>query len=397
MVDLFDSQVLGATVALKNRIVMAPMTRTRTSEDDVPNDLMATYYGQRAGAGLIVTEATDVAPSSKGYALTPGIHTDAQRQGWRLVTDEVHRKGGTIFMQIWHVGRMAHPSLMPDGEAPWGVTEDRAEHSDVFAHGADGRLGFIRAGTPRRLGTDDVSALVGTFAQAFANARQAGFDGVEIHGANGYLFDQFMNSALNTRTDRYGGGRVEDRTRFLMEVVDAAVRELGPGRVGVRLSPFGKYNSMPADPLAEETLLYVCEQLGRRGVAYLHLVYQLMPAGNMESSEFKERHIDHAVLAKVRRGVSRHDHLVRRLHRPRERPVRARHRAGGPDRLRPAIHRQPGPCRATQARLAAGRSGPVDLLHPAWRRGLHGLPGLFERPAPHAQADRGGPSRHSMP
>jgi N-ethylmaleimide reductase len=300
MVDLFDSQVLGATVALKNRIVMAPMTRTRTSEDDVPNDLMATYYGQRAGAGLIVTEATDVAPSSKGYALTPGIHTEAQRQGWRLVTDEVHRKGGTIFVQIWHVGRMAHPSLMPDGEAPWGVTEDRAEHSDVFAHGADGRLGFIRAGAPRRLGTDDVSALVGTFAQAFANARQAGFDGVEIHGANGYLFDQFMNSALNTRTDRYGGGRVEDRTRFLMEVVDAAVRELGPGRVGVRLSPFGKYNSMPADPLAEETLLYVCEQLGRRGVAYLHLVYQLMPAGNMESSEFKERHIDHAVLAKVR-------------------------------------------------------------------------------------------------
>ncbi|EIN01525.1 NADH:flavin oxidoreductase [Paraburkholderia hospita] len=300
MVDLLESQVLGDIVTLKNRIVMAPMTRTRTSDRDVPNELMGIYYGQRASAGLIVTEATDVAPSSKGYAFTPGIYTDAQRQGWRLVTNEVHRNGGTIFLQIWHVGRMAHPSFMPNGEAPWGVTGQRAEHSDVFAHDADGKLGFIRAGTPRCLGTDEVSALVDTFSDAFANARQAGFDGVEIHGANGYLFDQFMNSVLNTRTDRYGGSSVEDRTRFLMEVVEAAVRELGPGRVGVRLSPFGKYNSMPADPLAEETLLYVCEQLGRRGVAYMHLVYQLMPAGNMESSEFKERHIDHALLARVR-------------------------------------------------------------------------------------------------
>jgi len=300
MVDLFESQVLGGIVPLKNRIVMAPMTRTRTSDRDVPNELMGIYYGQRTSAGLIVTEATDVAPSSKGYAQTPGIYTEAQRQGWRLVTDEVHRNGGTIFLQIWHVGRMAHPSLMPNGEAPWGVTGERAEHSDVFAHDADGKLGFIRAGAPRRLSTDEVSALVDTFSHAFANARQAGFDGVEIHGANGYLFDQFMNSVLNTRTDRYGRGSVEDRTRFLMEVVEAAVRELGPGRVGVRLSPFGKYNSMPADPLAEETLLYVCEQLGRRGVAYLHLIYQLMPAGNMESSEFNERHIDHVLLARVR-------------------------------------------------------------------------------------------------
>lgn len=300
MVDLFESQVLGGIVPLKNRIVMAPMTRTRTSDRDVPNELMGIYYGQRTSAGLIVTEATDVAPSSKGYAQTPGIYTEAQRQGWRLVTDEVHRNGGTIFLQIWHVGRMAHPSLMPNGEAPWGVTGERAEHSDVFAHDADGKLGFIRAGAPRRLSTDEVSALVDTFSHAFANARQAGFDGVEIHGANGYLFDQFMNSVLNTRTDRYGRGSVEDRTRFLMEVVEAAVRELGPGRVGVRLSPFGKYNSMPADPLAEETLLYVCEQLGRRGVAYLHLIYQLMPAGNMESSEFNELHIDHVLLARVR-------------------------------------------------------------------------------------------------
>jgi N-ethylmaleimide reductase len=298
--DLFECKLLGGSIPLKNRIVMAPLTRTRTSEGDVPNELMATYYGQRASAGLIVSEATDVAPSSKGYALTPGIYSEAQQRGWRSVTDEVHRKNGTIFLQVWHVGRMAHPSLMPDGMAPWGVTEQRAEHSDVFAHDAQGKLGFIRAGTPRRLRTEEVSALVGTFSQAFADARRAGFDGVEVHAANGYLFDQFMNSALNTRDDRYGGRHVEDRTRFLMEVVDAAVRQLGPGRVGVRLSPFGRFNSMPKDPRVEETLLYVAEQLGRRGVAYMHLVYQLMPEGNMESSEFKERHIDHALLAKVR-------------------------------------------------------------------------------------------------
>jgi N-ethylmaleimide reductase len=298
--DLFDALLLGETVPLKNRVVMAPMTRTRTSEGDVPNALMATYYGQRANAGLIVTEATDVAPSSNGYAWTPGVYSDAQRQGWRLVTDEVHRLGGAIFLQLWHVGRMAHPSLMPNGEAPWGVTEERAEHSDVFAHGPDGKLGYMRAGAPRRLRTDEVSALVGTFAEAFAGARQAGFDGVELHAANGYLFDQFMNSVLNTRTDRYGGGRVEDRSRFLMEVAEAAVREWGPGRVGVHLSPFGFYNSMPADPLVEEALLYVSEQLGRRGVAYLNLVYELMPAGNMESAEFEQQHVDHALLAKVR-------------------------------------------------------------------------------------------------
>ena len=270
MVDLSDSLLLGSMVPLKNRIVMPPITRTRASEGDVPNELMATYYGQRASAGLIIAEATAVAPPSRGYALTPGIYTETQRQGWRLVTDEVHRHGGTIFVHLWHVGRMAHSSLLPNGEAPWGVTEERAEHSDVFAPGPDGKLDYIRAGTPRRLRTDENSALVGTFAEAFAHARQAGFDGVEIHAASGYLFDQFMNSALNTRTDRYGGGRVEDRTRFLMEVADAAVREWGPGRLGVRMSPFGRFNSMPADPLVEETLLYVSEQMGRHGVAYLH-------------------------------------------------------------------------------------------------------------------------------
>jgi N-ethylmaleimide reductase len=306
MIDLFESLPLGGTVVLKNRIVMPPMTRTRTSEGDLPTDgdlpnaSMATYYGQRAGAGLIITEATDVDQSSHGYARTPGIHSEAQMRGWRLVTDEVHRHGGTIFQQLWHVGRMAHSSILPNGQAPVGVTEQRAEDSQVFAHGPDGRLRFMPAGTPRRLSTREVSAMVGTFATAAANARAVGFDGVEIHAGNGYLFEQFMNSVLNTRTDRYGGGSMEDRTRFLMEVVDAVVAEFGRGRVGVRLSPFGKYGSMPPEPLVEETFLYLAEQLGRHGVAYIHLLYELLPEGNMESATFKPRYLDHALLAKAR-------------------------------------------------------------------------------------------------
>lgn len=306
MIDLFDSYMVGGTVPLKNRIVMPPMTRTRTSEGDLPTDgdlpnaLMATYYGQRASAGLIISEAADVDQSSHGYARTPGIHSKAQMQGWRLVTDEVHRRGGTIFMQLWHVGRLAHSSILPNGQAPVGVTDQRAEGSSVFAHGPDGVLGYMPAETPQPLSTEEVSAMVGTFAKAAANAREVGFDGVELHAANGYLIDQFMNSVLNTRTDRYGGGSMEDRTRFLMEVVDAVVAEFGPGRVGVRLSPFGKYGSMPPEPLVEETLLYLAEQLGRRGVAYIHLLYELLPDGNMESADFKPRHLDHALLAKVR-------------------------------------------------------------------------------------------------
>src|ERR1700748_2961855 len=302
---LFDPYDLGP-IHLKNRIVMPPMTRTRTSEGDLPtdgdlpNELIATYYAQRASAGLIIAEAADVDQSSHGYARTPGIHSEAQMQGWRLVTDKIHRHGGTIFLQLWHVGRMAHSSILPSGLAPVGATEQRAEGSSVFAHGPDGRLGYLPAEAPRPLSTDEVSAMVGTFAKAAAHAREVGFDGVELHAANGYLFEQFMNSVLNTRTDRYGGGGTEDRTRFLLEVVDAVVSEFGPGRGGVRLSPFGKYNSMPPEPLAEETFLYLAEQLGRRGVAYIHLLYELMPEGNMETAEFKPRYLDHALLPKAR-------------------------------------------------------------------------------------------------
>ncbi|MCA0055479.1 MULTISPECIES: alkene reductase [unclassified Mesorhizobium] len=250
MPSLFDSFDLGP-VHLTSRIVMPPMTRTRTSEGalptdgDLPNELTVKYYGQRASAGLINSEVNDVDQSSHGYARIPGIHSEAQKQAWRPVTEEVHRQGGTIFMQLWHVGRLAHSSLLPNGQAPVGVTAEQAVGSEVFAHGPDGRLRFMAAETPRPLSTEEVTAMVGTFAKAAANAREVGFDGIEIHAANGYLIEQFMNSVLNTRTDRYGGGSMEDRARFLMEVVDAVVAEFGAGRVGVRLSPFGKYGSCP--------------------------------------------------------------------------------------------------------------------------------------------------------
>jgi N-ethylmaleimide reductase len=301
---LFDTYPFGAQRILKNRIVMAPMTRTRTSAGDVPNVLMATYYGQRAGAGLIVTEATDVSARSNGYAWTPGIYTDAQVQGWRLVTNGVHRNGGVIFLQVWHVGRMAHTSTMPEGEAPWGVTNERAAGSEVFAHDSEGKLSFVPVSTPRQMTTAEVSALVNEFTSAFRNAKRAGFDGVEIHGANGYLFDQFMNSVLNTRTDAYGGQTPQSRTRLLLDVTDAAIRELGADNVGVRVSPFGKFNGMPAHPLTEETLLYLCEQLSRRGIAYLHLVYQLMRSGNVEDSEFTDHNLSQELVSKVRQAFS---------------------------------------------------------------------------------------------
>jgi N-ethylmaleimide reductase len=303
--SLFDTCPLGGRILLNNRVVMAPLTRTRTSEGDVPNALMAKYYGQRASAGLIISEATDVSPHSKGYVWTPGIYTDAQVKGWRLVTEEVHRKGGLIFLQVWHVGRMAHTSLLPGGQPPWGVTEERASQSDVFARDeASGEMTFIRASPPRRIGIEEIGSVVDEFTLAFRKAKLAGFDGVEIHGANGYLLEQFLNRTLNTRTDAYGGQTPQAAGRLLLEVVDAAIAELGAGCVGVRVSPFGQFNSMPPDPRVEETLLYLCEALSRRGVAYLHLVYQLMPSGNMEGAAFEQSHLSDALVREVREAFA---------------------------------------------------------------------------------------------
>ncbi len=247
---------------LPNRIVMAPMTRNRAGEGNVPTPLVATYYRQRASAGLIVTEATQVCPEGLGYLGTPGIHSDEQVAGWRRVTDEVHAAGGRIFLQLWHVGRISHPDLQPGGALPVAPSAIAPEGT---AHTPSGAKPFV---TPRALETAEIPGVVRQFAEGARRALAAGFDGVEIHAANGYLVDQFLRDGTNRRTDRYGGS-IENRARFLAEVVEAVASVWGPARVGVRLSPVSSFNDMKdADPFA--TFGYAAELLDRYGLAYLH-------------------------------------------------------------------------------------------------------------------------------
>jgi N-ethylmaleimide reductase len=260
--NLFTPIRLGP-YELRNRVVMAPMTRSRAGEGSVPTPLMAEYYAQRAGAGLIITEGSQVSPQGVGYPDTPGIHTDAQVDGWRRITDAVHARGGRIFLQLWHVGRISHPSLQPGGALPVAPS----------AIGAPGQL-FTGQGmkpfvTPRALETDEIEGIVQQFAEGARRAYKAGFDGVELHGANGYLIDQFLRDGTNHRTDRYGGS-VENRVRFLEEVTAAVVDVWGGARVGVRLSPLGTVNGMSdTDPVA--TFGYAAHALSRFGLAYLHV------------------------------------------------------------------------------------------------------------------------------
>jgi len=263
---LFNPIQLGA-LSLQHRIVMAPLTRMRARQPgDVPHALNAAYYGQRASdGGLQITEATDISPAAHGYPATPGIHSHEQIAGWRLVTDAVHAKGGLIACQIWHTGRISHSSMQPDGQRPGAPSAIAAPADHMTATGQ-----AVPAEVPRALSMDEISAIVEDFVQAARNARSAGFDAVEVHGANSYLIDQFLENGANQRTDRYGG-TIENRTRFLLEVVDAVSAELGSDRVGVRLSPFGHaYGIFDTDGMA--LWQYVAEQLGKRRLAYLHLV-----------------------------------------------------------------------------------------------------------------------------
>jgi N-ethylmaleimide reductase len=260
--NLFTPFRLGP-YELRNRVVMAPMTRSRAGEGGVPTPLMAEYYAQRAGAGLIVSEGSQVSPQGVGYPGTPGIHTDAQVAGWRRVTDAVHARGGRIFLQLWHVGRVSHPSMQPDGALPVAPS----------AIGAPGELytgqGMKPFVTPRALETDEIAGIVEQYAEGARRAYVAGFDGVELHGANGYLIDQFLRDGTNHRTDRYGGS-VENRARFLEEVTAAVVDVWGGERVGVRISPMGLVNGMSdTDPVA--TFGYAAYALNRFNLAYLHV------------------------------------------------------------------------------------------------------------------------------
>ena len=253
-------------LTLPNRVIMAPMTRNR-APGNVPTDLMATYYRQRASAGLIITEATQVDPRGRGYPNTPGIHSDAQVEAWQRITDTVHAAGGRIFLQLWHVGRVSHHSYQPDADdgQPLAPSPVRLDEGQAFT--ATGEMDDFAA--PRALTTEEVQEVVEQFRRGAANAQRAGFDGVEIHGANGYLIDQFLQTGTNRRTDRYGGS-VENRSRFALEVVDAVTDVWDSGRVGIRLSPGSTFNGMHDDD-PQETFGFLATQLNAYGLAYVHV------------------------------------------------------------------------------------------------------------------------------
>lgn len=262
--DLFQPVRLGP-YQLANRIVMAPLTRSRASEDGVPTPLMARYYAQRATAGLIIAEGTNVSPQGRGYALTPGLFHAAQIDGWRHVTDAVHAAGGLIFPQLWHVGRVSHPSLQPGGALPVAPSAIRPNATSFTA------AGFEPCVTPRALRVEELAGIVEQYRTAARNALAAGFDGVEIHAANGYLLEQFLRDSTNHRTDAYGGSRA-NRARLLIEVTEAVAEICGGDSVGIRLSPLSPVNGAALDSDPAATYGHLVEQLNGVGLAYIHVI-----------------------------------------------------------------------------------------------------------------------------
>ena len=255
---LFDDINLSDTLELKNRIVMAPMTRSMADDDLVPTDAMAEYYGRRAGTGLIVAEATIISPMAQGYPNTPGLYNEAQVEGWKKVTGKVHENGGKIFAQIWHCGRVSHPFYL-NGEKP-------VAPSAVALHGRVPRGNGLQYDMPREMSEAEILQVIQDFAQAAANARKAGFDGVELHAANGYLLDQFLHEQTNQRTDDWGGS-VENMARLLFEVIEVAKQEID--HVSVRLSPEG-YLHMEHDKRDKSVFDYILQRLNQSGLTYVH-------------------------------------------------------------------------------------------------------------------------------
>lgn len=272
MSKLFQPFDLAGT-PMANRIVMAPMTRARALED-IPDEHTILYYKQRASAGLIITEGVPISRQGCGYLFNPGLYSDEQTQAWRSVTDAVHAAGGHIFAQLWHVGRLSHVSIQPDGAAPVSSVAVTAENSKAYAWVEPGKPGPVQASKPRALTVDEIHGITAEFVEAARRAINAGFDGIELHGANGYLFEQFLNGALNTRTDEYGGS-AENRQRFLLETLDALCAEIGSHRVSVRLSPYGRLYDMQPYADEKETWLTLAQALSQRDLAYVHLSDQL--------------------------------------------------------------------------------------------------------------------------
>lgn len=262
MSDLFTPLQVGG-LAIPNRVWMAPLTRCRAGEGNAPTALNARYYSQRAGAGLIISEATQISPTGQGYPFTPGIYSPAQREGWKLVTDAVHGAGGRMFAQLWHVGRVSHPSFQPHGAAPLAPS---AIALSTDAHTLQGKQ---PRGLPHAMSEAEIRSVIEDYAHAARVAKDAGFDGVELHGANGYLPDQFLRDGTNRRSDRYGGS-IANRARFMLEALDAIIGVWGAGRVGVRLSPSGTFNEMH-DSTPRETFGHVVRELSARKLAYAHI------------------------------------------------------------------------------------------------------------------------------
>jgi N-ethylmaleimide reductase len=259
-------------LALKNRIVMAPMTRAR-NPNGIPDEMNARYYQQRTNAGLIITEGTAISPTATGVLHIPGLYTAEQVAGWKLVTAAVHAAGTKIFTQLWHVGRVSHTSNQPGGIAPVSASDIAAANSFAWGYDENGKESFVPCSTPRALTTAEVKTVVQDFANAAANAILAGFDGVELHGANGYLIEQFLNPHINHRTDEYGGS-IENRSRFLLEAIDASIANIGADKVAIRLTPFGGLHEMPHYPELEATYNYLAKELSHRNIAYIHIMDQ---------------------------------------------------------------------------------------------------------------------------
>ncbi|RDH86964.1 MAG: alkene reductase [endosymbiont of Escarpia spicata] len=281
-IDLFTPLTLGG-LTLPNRIVMAPMTRNRAGEGNVPTALNAKYYTQRAAAGLIITEASQISPEAVGYPATPGIHSDEQVAGWRQVTDAVHAEGGRVFIQLWHVGRISHSSMLPDNIQPVAPSAIRPEGDAVTYEGMQ------PFETPRALTIEEIPGLCADYAAAAQRARDAGFDGVEIHSANGYLLDEFLRDGTNTRTDIYGGS-IENRMRLLEEVITAVSRVWSSNRIGVRLSPENQFNDI-RDSQPQTTFNAVVDMLRGHQLAYLHVLEGDMLGGDrlVDYHELKRR------------------------------------------------------------------------------------------------------------
>ncbi len=284
---LFTPLKVGAITAT-NRVFMAPLTRLRSIEPgDIPTPLMAEYYRQRASAGLIISEATQISAQAKGYAGAPGLHRDEQIAAWKKITQGVHAQGGHIAVQLWHTGRISHASLQPGGQAPVAPSAINAG-TRTSLRDENGQAIRVETSTPRALDTHEIQGIVNDFRQAIANAREAGFDLVELHSAHGYLLHQFLSPSSNHRTDQYGGS-VENRARLVLEVVDAGIEEWGADRIGIRLSPVGTFQNVDNGPNEEADALYLIEALGKRGIAYLYMSEPDWAGGTPYSEAFRKK------------------------------------------------------------------------------------------------------------